>query len=81
MQPMRFNTKHVVGIRRGKLVKNLPEQVRDACELRRKARVTKLNSPHNNQNIMEYRRLNKKVKYEVKKWKWRPHMHKMTAMR
>ena len=62
-------TKQVVGIRRGKQVKHLPEHVRDACELRRKARVTKLNSPHNNHNIMKYRRLNKKVKYEVKKWK------------
>ena len=50
-------------------MKHLPEHVRDACELRRKARVTKLNSPHNNHNIMKYRRLNKKVKYEVKKWK------------
>ncbi|XP_030845227.1 uncharacterized protein LOC115925467 [Strongylocentrotus purpuratus] len=62
-------TKQVVGIRRGKQVKHLREHVRDACELRRKARVTKLNSPHNNHNIMKYRRLNKKVKYEVKKWK------------
>ena len=36
-------TKQVVGIRRGKLVNHLPEDGRHACELRRKARVTKLN--------------------------------------
>ena len=49
-------------------MKGLPEDVRRACEQRRKARTLMLNNP-NTQNRKTYKAINKKVKYEVKQWK------------
>ena len=61
-------TEEVVGRRRAKLVKGLPENVVKACEERRKARIQKINNP-NERNKEKYNELNKTVKCEVKRWK------------
>ena len=49
-------------------MKGLPEDVRKACEERRKARLLML-SNSTTSNKAKYRKLNKTVKYEVKRWK------------
>ena len=61
-------TEEVVGFTRTKQINNLPEDVRKMCAERRKARCVFMNNPTPN-NKNNYRKLNKKVKYEVKKWK------------
>lgn len=61
-------TEKVVGFNNSKRLKGLPEDVRNACEERRKARITALSQP-TPRNKQRYKRLNKKVKREVKRWK------------
>ena len=64
------HTEETVGVKRARQVKGLPEDVRNVCHLRRKARIAMMNdpSPCNKNN---YAKLNKTVKFEVKKWKRR----------
>ena len=61
-------TEDVVGHKRAKQEKGLPEDVRKACEERRKARLLML-SNSTTSNKAKYRKLNQTVKYEVKRWK------------
>ena len=57
-----------MGIKRKKQVRGLPEDVRKACKERRKSRIFLMNNP-SPLNKSKYAKLNKNVKYEVKKWK------------
>ena len=61
-------TEEVVGFTKAKQIKSLPEDVRKMCAERRKARCLFMNNP-TAQNKNDYSKINKKVKYEVKRWK------------
>ena len=61
-------TEEAVGFKRPKAVMGLPEETRKACEQRRKARTLMLNNP-SIKNKKLYKKLNKEVKFKVKKWK------------
>ncbi|XP_030840865.1 craniofacial development protein 2-like [Strongylocentrotus purpuratus] len=61
-------SEEIVGFKRSRQVKGLPEEVCKACEQRRKARILMMNNP-SDCNKKSYTKLNKAVKYEVKKWK------------
>ena len=61
-------TEDVVGHKKAKQVKGLPEDVRKACEEKRNTRLLML-SNSTTSNKAKYRKLNKTVKYEVKRWK------------
>ena len=61
-------TEEVVGIKRTRQVRPPPEDVRKACKVRRKSRLILMNNP-SPLNKSKYAKLNKTVKYEVKKWK------------
>ena len=61
-------TEETVGLKKARLVKGLSEDVREACNQRRKARIVMMNDPTPS-NKNKYAKLNKTVKFEVKKWK------------
>ena len=61
-------SEEIVGFKRSRQVKGLPEEVCKACEQRRKPRILMMNNPSAH-NKKSYTKLNKAVKYEVKKWK------------
>ena len=77
-----------MGLKKARLVKGLPEDVHEACNQRRKARIVIMMNDPTPCNKNKYAKLNKTVKFEVKKWKksildkelWNLLMQKTTVM-
>lgn len=61
-------TEEIVGLKKARHIKGLPEEVMKACDQRRKARISMFNNPSES-NRSAYSKLNKNVKWQVKQWK------------